>query len=175
MSLVYLRFLVVALLVVAVQVWVLGSLVLWGAMSLWFYPVLVMFLPMSQSRVSLLWIGFIIGAVIDALMLTPGLHASASTLAFFMRYYCLSLMLDQNMNLSLLPSYGVLQGASILLLAEVILVHHLLLFGLDIGFHYDLAYIGLRLGSSFVGAMLLAILVFLVLSVRLQPRTLSHG
>lgn len=175
MNIAYIRFVIVTLLLIAVQVWVFGSLQLWEVMSLWFYPVLLSFLPIEQSRVSLVWIGFSIGMLIDALMLTPGLHASAMAFTSLMRYYCLLPMLDQNVNQALLPTYGLLKGGSIFLLGELLLIHHLILFGLDVGLHGDWEYLLQRLGASWAGAMLLATLVFLTLSIRLQPRTDQHG
>lgn len=175
MNISFLRFLLVALFLVVVQVWVLSPMHLFGWVSLWVYPVLMMFLPMKMGRIALLWIGFAIGSLVDYLMLTPGLHASATTLAFLLRYYMLVPMLDKNMNLEHLPSYSSLGGRAIILLSGLLLVHHVLLYGLDAGFDTDIIALLLRLGAGYGASLLVAILIMLFLSIRLEVQRGAHG
>lgn len=165
-----LRIVFLTLLVIAVQIWVLAPLLVLGEATVWFYPVVLSFLPMSVRRVPLLWIGFALGAVIDMLMLMPGLHAAAMTFVALMRYYILVPMIDKNMNLQASPSYAVLGGGAIVMLAILMLLHHVLLYALDAGFHFDTYNLLWRFAIGYVSSLAVATLTLLTFSVRLEPR-----
>lgn len=165
-----LRIVLLSLLVLIVQIWVLAPVLVLGMATVWFYPVILSFLPMNTSRVSLLGIGFALGMIIDMLMLTPGLHTSVMTFVALLRYYILAPMLDKNMNLEVAPSYSVLRGGSIVLLVVLMLIHHVLLYFLDAGLHFDLHNLLWRLLVSYVSSSAVALLTLLTLSVRLTPR-----
>ncbi len=167
-----LRFILVSILIIVVQVWVLGPVVLFGVATPFFYPVVLCLLPLGTGPIRLTWVGFVIGSILDLLMLTPGLHAFALTLTSFLRYYLLRPMIDKNMNMEHLPLYSTLQGGAIFLLIELLVIHHILLYFLDAGLHFDLGRLLVSLGIGVVYSFVCAMVVFLALSIRLRPH---HG
>lgn len=132
-----LRLLAIASLLIIIQVWILGYTRLFGWATPFVYPALLLFLPMRLKPITLTIIGAAVGAVLDWLMLTPGLHMASFTLTCFLHHYLLRQFTDQNMNLDLSPCYQSIGGASILLYLEVLLVHHIVLYGLNASFHFD--------------------------------------
>jgi hypothetical protein len=61
-------------------------------LSILFYPVLLMLLPMKVSRSLLLLIGFALGFVIDLFYESPGVHMSACVFIAFVRPWVLKIL-----------------------------------------------------------------------------------
>ena len=59
------------------------------------YFVFILWLPFRITRMWLLFIGLLIGLLIDLFYKTPGLHAAASLLVAFMRPFIISLVLPK--------------------------------------------------------------------------------
>lgn len=171
----WVRFVLVALILVALQVWLFNSISIFRLATPYVYPVLLLLLPVELSRVQATLWAFGIGMLIDALSLTPGLHASAFTLVGFLRYYFISPMLEEGRYQPHLPAtYGQLGWLSIALLVEVMVVHHLALFLLDAGYYQDKMFLLQRLALSLTYSFFLSLLVLLSMSIRFAPRTASH-
>ncbi|MDO4691989.1 MAG: rod shape-determining protein MreD [Porphyromonadaceae bacterium] len=168
------RFILTSLLVIVLQVWVLNPIALYRVATPYIYPVLLLFLPIRLKPTALTLIGFTLGTIIDLLGVTPGLHASALTFVGFLRYYLVKPMLDKNMPDYLLPLYDTLKGGSILLLVELMTLHHVVLYLLDAGQYFDPTFFLIRLGSGWLYSMALALIVLFIFSIRLQPRP-GHG
>lgn len=168
------RFVVVGLLLIALQVWVLSPIALYRVATPYVYPILLLLLPIRLRPATTTLIGFVVGTLIDMLSITPGLHASALTLVSFMRYYLVRPMLDRNMPDHLLPLYTTLKGGSVVLLVEIMTIHHVVLYLLDAGQYFDTGFFLLRLGAGWLYSMLLALLILLLFSVRILPRP-GHG
>ena len=87
-----LRFVVIILL----QALILKRIYLGGAhfnyLSILFYPVLIMLLPMKTSKALLLIIGFLLGFIIDMFYESPGVHMSACVFLAFIRPLILKMM-----------------------------------------------------------------------------------
>jgi rod shape-determining protein MreD len=60
--------------------------------AIFFYPVLLMLMPMKTSRALLLIIGFLLGFIIDMFYESPGVHMSACVFLAFIRPWILKLM-----------------------------------------------------------------------------------
>lgn len=165
-----LRFILTTIVVLAIQIWVLSPMMVLGIATPYIYPVLLCMLPMSYKPIHLTWIGFVLGCVLDWMLLTPGLHASALTLTAFLRYYLLQPMVDDNKPLSPPPVYGVIGMNSFVLLAEVMLVHHLWLYAIAGGITLDWQRWLISLGSGYVVSMLGAVIALLLASVRTVSR-----
>ena len=117
----YLRFVLMSLLLIAVQVWVLSPVELFRVATPFVYPFVLMLLPLGANRSLLPILGFAIGGAIDVLGLTPGIHAAAMTLAAFVRYPLLQALTDRETPPSALPLYGTLRSL-------LLLIHHLALY-----------------------------------------------
>ena len=61
-------------------------------LSILFYPVLIMLLPMKTSKALLLIIGFVLGFIIDMFYDSPGVHMSACVFLAFLRPWVLKMM-----------------------------------------------------------------------------------
>ena len=62
------------------------------SLTIYIYPLIIILLPLSYSKSSLLLIAFIIGLIIDYFYQSIGVHSSSLVLIAFMRPYILSLL-----------------------------------------------------------------------------------
>lgn len=97
------------------------------------YPLALLFLPVTLSRLSLMFIGFIMGIIMDMFTGTYGLHTSAMLTLGYLRPYLLSLFSPRegyDNTKALGPEhYGWLWTVKYIGLA--FLVHHFWLFNLE--------------------------------------------
>lgn len=163
----YIRTLLVTLLILALQVWVLNPISLFRVATPLIYPVLLFLMPMKRSPIPLLFFGFVVGALLDYLCFTPGLHASAMTLTAFLRYYLVQLSTDAQDNLDHLPLPSVLGSRAFVLLAELLLIQHLVVYLLSSGLHADLAYSLLRLVAGYIFSYILSVMALMSISIRI--------
>lgn len=172
----WIRFTLLSIILIALQVWVFNSVVLMRLATPYVYPVLLLFLPISSSRIVSTTVAFVIGSIIDILGLTPGLHASAMTFVGFLRYYFIKPMLEEGHYAPEAPAvYDQLGWLSVALLVEILLVHHLLLFFLDAIQYADWMFLGKRMLSSLVYSFFLSMLILLSHSIQLFSRSKTHG
>lgn len=93
----FLRYLFRALLLVAVQVYLLNKVPhLHRLVVPSLYFVFVLWLPFSLSRPALLLIGFFLGLTVDYFSLTPGLHAAACVLIAYLRPYLITILMPRD-------------------------------------------------------------------------------
>lgn len=163
----YLRFILFALLMVALQVWVLSPIALFRVATPYLYPFVLLLLPVDTNRTVLSISGFAVGMLIDIFSLTPGLHTSAFTLTAFMRQPILSLLTDKNTIPHALPLFPTLRGGSVMLITLLLLVHHVTL--------YILQAAGMRMGGSTYHHQLRLGLCLLMGAGGDDPLLLRHG
>lgn len=116
----YLRFILFALLMVALQVWVLSPIALFRVATPYLYPFVLLLLPVDTNRTVLSISGFAVGMLIDIFSL-------------------LSLLTDKNTIPHALPLFPTLRGGSVMLITLLLLVHHVTL--------YILQAAGMRMGA----------------------------
>lgn len=170
----WLQFILTSLVLIVLQVWVFSPIALFRIATPYVYPFLLLLLPIRLSPAICTSLAFAIGTVIDIFSLTPGLHASAFTFVGFLRYYLVKPMIDKNMPDHVVPLYSAFKGGSVLLLAELMAIHHALLYLLDAGFYFDPKFLLIRLGAGWLCSMTLALTALLLFSIRTQPR-IGHG
>lgn len=163
----YIRTLIVTLLIIGLQVWVLSPINLFRVATPLIYPVLLFLMPMSRSQIPLLLFGFVVGSLLDYFGFTPGLHASAMTVTAFARYYFVQLTTDAQDNLDHLPLPSVLGTRSFVLLAELLLTQHIVIYLLSSGLHGDLLYSLLRFGAGYIFSYILSVMALLSIGLRL--------
>ncbi len=85
-----------ALFFILIQVLVLRRIDVGGAsfnyISLLFYPIVLVLLPMNTPRNILILSGFLLGIIIDFFYDSPGVHAATCTAIAFIRPYILSFL-----------------------------------------------------------------------------------
>lgn len=162
----YIRTILLSIALVALQAWVFNPLAIFRVATPMLYPVLLFLVPVSRGPISLTLFGFVIGALIDYFSFSPGLHASAFTLTAFARYYLVQYMLDAQDNEDHLPFPVEWQGRAYVLLAYILLVHHLLIYLLSAGLHADWLFVLIRFVAGYALSYVLCVFVLLTISIR---------
>lgn len=169
----FFRYLFRALLLVAVQVYLLNKVPhLHRLVVPSLYFVFVLWLPFSMSRPALLIAGFLLGLSVDYFMLTPGLHAAACVLIAYLRPYLVALLMPRDTQEYQYPEPSVraMQWAPYAVYLLVLTFVH----------HFYLTFLQwLSVGSfwSFIGKTLLGTLISLLLILTVDllfPRQQSY-
>lgn len=162
----YLRTLIATAIIIALQVWVFNPMAIFRLATPMIYPMLLFLVPMSRGPIALTIYGFMIGSLIDYFGFTPGLHATAMTLTAFVRYYFVQISIDAQDNIELLPMPSTLGSRSYILLVEILLVHHLVLYLLSSGLHADILYSLSRAVAGYLASYILASMALLGIGLR---------
>jgi hypothetical protein len=117
-----------AIMFLTVQILILNQVALTSSnIRPYLYHLLILWLPFSVSRSSLLWIGFFYGLIFDFFDHTQGLHAMACLWIAFMRPFVISALVrqegqEQNYNAPSIQCFGFARyGLYIIILT---LLHH---------------------------------------------------
>ncbi|WP_373812298.1 rod shape-determining protein MreD [Porphyromonas loveana] len=153
-----LKFLVAAVLLILLQVWIFNYIYLFRIATPFLYIYLLMLLPLNTSVTSLLWRSFIVGAVIDILSGVPGLHAAAFTAVAFVRNRLAQRFMEKDSELEYPPSSRNLKSGVYILLLELTVIHHFLLFVLDFWSLQNISYLLMRMGASMLFTYLLLLI-----------------
>lgn len=165
------RFVLVSLLLIVAQVWVLAPWELFRVATPYLYPFVLLLLPIGIKPIPLTIIGFVLGSVLDLLYPTPGLHASTFTAVAFARYYLVRPMISREIDVEAPALYAELEGKSVVLLLELFVLHHFLLFALDGGWMIDWSYTLLRFGSSLALSLVLGAVLLMLTHISLRTHT----
>ena len=143
------RWIYIALLVL-LQVWVFNYVYLFKVATPFVYLFALLLFPVNTTKAQLTLVGALIGLVIDLFSGTPGMHMAAATAAGFLRNYMLMPFVEVESEAELeFPPSSKLHGRGVMLfILEWVLVHHIILFGLDAVKGFDFIYFLLRLSSS---------------------------
>lgn len=149
-----------ALLLLAVQVLVLSHIHPWGFGAPDICPLLLVALPLGTSRsAALLW-GFGLGFVTDVFVGTPGIGSAAMTLTALLQPPLLEFMAPRDSDELLRPSFRTMgRWNHTWFMAQLFLVHHIVFFALEGFSYYHIVDILLSMLVSYVGSMLLALIV----------------
>ena len=108
----------------------------------------------------MLFISFFIGLAIDIFSNTQGMHASASTLAGFLREPLIRLLQGEDLPVGVYPSFYTFGHKGFFLYVLLfIIIHHCVLFLIEALSFFDSYYLLLRIGASVVTTVLL-IMIF---------------
>lgn len=144
------------LLAVAIQVFVLSKIHLWGyAMPLAYIGFIVHF-RLNYPRMGLLLWGFLCGLLVDIFTNTPGVAAASTTLMAFLQPVLLKAMASKDSLEDMRPSFHTLGYFTFVrFLFLLTLAHHLAYFLLEIFSWHNLSYVGISCGSSVLLTFLL--------------------
>lgn len=162
------RFFLISMLLVFLQVWVFNYIYLFKVATPFVYIYVLLLLPLNMSVSGLLWRSFFIGAIIDVLSGVPGLHAAVLTFLAFVRNRLAQPFIDKDSNLEYPPSARNLRAGIYLLLFELVVLHHVLLFILDSWNFSNLPYMFLRMGTSILLTYLLLLVVNTLFGKRIK-------
>ncbi len=101
-----------------------------------FYSLLILTLPVFLNRYFVLIIAFLLGVIVDAFYHTGGIHASATTLIAYLRYYWLKIIEpSERYEENQIPVFSEMGREWFLKYTlPLVLIHHVLIFGLE-AFH----------------------------------------
>ncbi len=133
-----LRYGLVMILLILLQVLIFNNIQFSGYINPYVYIMIILLLPAELPQWGLLVTAFLTGMAIDLFSGSPGMHASATVMAAFVRPYILGLIsprdgYDTGSSLSM-ANYGI--KWFIIYSASVVFIHHLVLFYLEV-FRFD--------------------------------------
>ena len=135
------------------------------SLTIYIYPLIIILLPLSTSRVAVLTIAFVIGLIIDYFYQSPGVHASALVLMAFLRPFVLALIeprggyrADNTPNSS---NYGLAWFLSYC--AMMLLIHLLTYFSIDAFSLIFIVKILVNTSISFIASYLIICLYQLII------------
>ena len=132
------------------------------------YPLFILLMPFETPVWALLISGFLMGLCIDAFMNTAGIHAFATVFIAYLRTNVLNALMPRNLNDYINQSPGIKNmgwGPFLVYSSFLILLHHLLFFGIELRNFSNIGYLLLKIVASACTTMLL-IMVYLLLFTR---------
>ena len=149
-----------ALLLLAIQVFVLDQVHPWGYGAPLLCPLLVITLPLGTARSEALLWGFGIGFVADIFAGTAGISSAAMTLIAFIQPPLLEVMVPRDSEEELHPSFSPMGRWNYLqFIALLLLLHHTIFFALEGFSYFHIKDIAISMGVSYAASLLLIILV----------------
>ncbi len=133
MARIWIKYILMFIFVVLIQVLILNQLQISGYLNPYFYVLFILLLPVSTPRYLVLLLAFIIGFSIDFFSDTPGLHAAATTLLGYLRTPVLYLVSGRGSDMAEYPTLKN-NGLRWFLIYSVLLVliHHFFLFYMEV-------------------------------------------
>jgi hypothetical protein len=152
------------LIYVSLQVLIVKNMVLFDIAFSYIYIAFLLLLPFDTSKLSLLFLGFTTGFVVDIFYDSLGINAAASVLMMYIRPYWLYLVAsresEENIYNPGLRNIGF--EAFITYIFPLIFIHHFTLFFLDAGgFHMFFYVSGKVIFSTLLTGSLIIVLQFL--------------
>ena len=156
----FLKRLAWALLLLALQVLVLDQVHPWGYGAPLVCSLIVITLPLGTSRSEALLWGFGVGLVADIFAGTPGIGSAAMTLVGLVQPPLLELMAPRDSDEELHPSFSAMGRWNYLqFIALLLLLHHVVYFGLEGFSYFRLEDIAISMGVSYAASMLIILLI----------------
>jgi rod shape-determining protein MreD len=155
-----LRYLLLLLLYLALQILVLRNIVLFDYAFCFPYLAAVLLLPIESNRNTVLIVAFATGFLVDIFYNTLGMHAAATVLAAYLRYYFLSFQIDfknaDRLEISI-RDMGI--GSYLAYLFPLVLIHHSVLFFIEMSHFGMILYTLLRIIASSLFTTLIIVVI----------------
>lgn len=148
---------------VMLQVLLLNNIEIAGVINPFLYVYLIIALPIHTNRISLIFIGFFLGLVIDAFSNTWGIHAMATTLVAFLRPYIFRIVSTQEEMDKVMPRFRTMGVNYVKYIVLMVFIHHLTLFLLEA---FSFQYFGVVILKTLVSFVITILLVFTLEKVR---------
>lgn len=146
---------------ILVQVLIIQNINLSSYIILLPYVLIIILLPFEFSRLTVLFISFLLGVCIDYFYDSSGLHASACTIMGFSRYYVLKFISPRDgYDLGVKPTVNDMGLAWFLSYAGILIfVHHLFFFYLEVFRFNEFFRTFFRIFLSSIGTFVLIYLI----------------
>ena len=156
MSTNWLRYSLLFFLLVALQIWILNKIHLFGFATPLFYIYFILKFPANIGRNALVIIACLLGLVIDFFSYTLGFNMLACTVMGFSRYYILEAFAPRDMANSFVPSAETF-GFSLFMryAAVLVVIHHVVLFTVESFTFFNIVMLLLGIVGSSILTLLL--------------------
>ncbi len=135
-----LNYLFLFIVLVFAQVLLFNNLLIWGYVNIFFYIYFILVLPVRMSREWLVFLGFVLGLVIDLLSNTWGINTMATTLVAYLRPYLLRMVSSFEDQERIYPNYKSMGLNFWKYAVLMVLLHHGTLFALE-AFSFKMAWV----------------------------------
>ncbi|NLU38881.1 MAG: rod shape-determining protein MreD [Bacteroidales bacterium] len=158
-------YIVAFVVIVLIQVGIMNNLQFSGLVNPYFYILFILLLPVNIPHYLLLLLGFALGISIDIFTNTPGIHASATVFASFIRPFLFNSYNFDEKEKVLVPTLHNIGFKSFVRYALLmIIIHHFFLFFIEVfsfsGFLYTLIRAVLSSIFTFVVVLISQFLIF---------------
>ena len=155
---------------VSIQVLILNNIFFWGYINPYAYIIFILLLPISIQKNQLLLLSFFLGLTIDMFQNSMGTHAFACVLIAYLRINILQFLIPQikNKHQGLteisFKEFGI--QTSLIYCSILTIVHHLVLFSIEI-FRFDILHILSRsIASSFFTVLIIMFFQFVFINTK---------
>lgn len=148
---------------VLLQVLLLNNIQIAGVINPFLYIYFIISLPIHINRISLVFIGFALGLVIDVFSNTWGVHAMATTLIAFLRPYIFRVVSTQEELDKVMPRFRTMGANYVKYIVLMVFIHHLFLFLLEA---FSFQYFWIVFVKTLVSSLITIILIFTLEKVR---------
>ncbi len=148
---------------VLLQVLLLNNIQIAGVINPFLYIYFIIALPIHTNRISLVFIGFALGLVIDVFSNTWGVHAMATTLIAFLRPYIFRVVSTQEELDKVMPRFRTMGANYVKYIVLMVFIHHLFLFLLEA---FSFQYFWIVFVKTLVSSLITIILIFTLEKVR---------
>lgn len=148
---------------VLLQVLLLNNIQIAGVINPFLYIYFIIALPIHTNRISLVFIGFALGLVIDVFSNTWGIHAMATTLIAFLRPYIFRVVSTQEELDKVMPRFRTMGANYVKYIVLMVFIHHLFLFLLEA---FSFQYFWIVFVKTLVSSLITIILIFTLEKVR---------
>ena len=148
---------------VLLQVLLLNNIQIAGVINPFLYIYFIIALPIHTNRISLVFIGFALGLVIDVFSNTWGIHAMATTLIAFLRPYIFRVVSTQEELDKVMPRFRTMGANYVKYIVLMVFIHHLFLFLLEA---FSFQYFLIVFVKTLVSSLITIILIFTLEKVR---------
>ena len=142
---------------VLVQVVLLNHIDFMGYVNPYLYILFILVFPYTGNRSLLIFLGFLLGLCIDIFADSGGIHAAASTFLAYMRPALLKFSFGVSYEYNTIKLSKSPLGARITYISTAVLMHHLMLFILEI---FNAGHILLILKSTLFSGVFSILLIF---------------
>jgi rod shape-determining protein MreD len=143
------------LLLIALQVFLLDRINIFGVATPILYIYFLIKMPLGSNRFYVIISGFLLGLIIDIFMNTPGMNAAATTVVAAFREPIIKLIYTRDAYDELTPSMNTDSKSFIRLSISLVLLHQILLFLIESFTLFNIELTLLRIVSSSILTLLI--------------------
>ena len=155
-----LRFVVLVL----VQVIILNNINFLGYINPYLYVLFIALFPISSNRMTLIFLGFLIGLTIDIFSDSGGVHAAASVFVAYARPLFLKTAFGMTYEHQTVKIQQSVLAQRLVYFAFLVLIHHIILFSLEVFTFNQIGLIIKKVLFSSIFTILLCMLVSILFS-----------